>query len=170
MPWSITFLFVIWVIWKQRNQVIFKGQSPNPCLAKDTSRKVLELHFFARPSKDAITRVCIAIHWSKPTYGWAKLNMDGSFLGNLSIAGGGGLIHDEEGKWITGFASKIGLTTSFIAELWALRDGFNVCLNYNFAAVEVELDTKAIVEANANPYYINVFVSALMEDCKLLAS
>ena len=45
-----------------------------------------------------------------------------------------------------------------------------MCLNYNFVAVEVELDAKAIMEANANPYYTNVFISTHMEDCKLLAS
>ena len=170
MPWSITFLFAIWLIRKLRNHVIFKGQRPNPCLAKDTSRKALELHFFASPYKDAITRVCIPVRWSKPASGWVKLNTNGSSLGNLGIAGGGGLINEEEGKWIAGFARKIGLTTSFIAELWALCDGLNVCLNYNFAAVEVELDAKAIMEINANPYYTNVFISTVMEDCKLLAS
>ena len=67
-----------------------------------------------------------------------KLNTDGSSLGNPGLAGGGGLIRDEEGKWIAGFARKIGKTTSFFAELCALRDGLNVCISHNFAAVEVE--------------------------------
>ena len=69
-----------------------------------------------------------------------------------------------------GFARKIGSTTSFLAELWALRDGLNLCLSYNFAAVEVELDAKAIVDAISNPNYTNVFVSPLMDDCRLLVS
>ncbi|XP_065620593.1 uncharacterized protein LOC136063724 [Quercus suber] len=137
---------------------------------EDTSRRALELHFFASPYKEAITRVCIPVYWSKLAYGWVKLNTNRSSLGNPSIAGGGGLIRDEEGKWIVGFARKIRMTTSFLAELWALCDGLNVCLNYNFAAVEVELDAKAIVEAIANLYYTNVFVFALMEDCRLLVS
>ena len=41
-----------------------------------------------------------------------------------------------------GFARKIGKTTSFLAELWALRDGLNLCLNHNFTAVEVKLTPK----------------------------
>jgi len=96
--------------------------------------------------------------------------MDGSSLDNPGLARGGGLLRDEGGKWIASFARKIERKTSFIAELWALLDGLNVCLNYNFAAMEVELDAKAIVEAIANPYYTNVFVSSLMEDCRLLVS
>ena len=69
-----------------------------------------------------------------------------------------------------GFARNIGKATSFLAELWALCDGLNLCLNHNFAAVEVEIDAKAIVDAISNPNYTNLFVSPLMDDCKLLVS
>lgn len=149
---------------------MFKEQRPNPCLAKDITHRVLEFQFYARPFKEAVTRVCKPIRWSKPANGWVKLNMDGSSLGNPGLAGGGGLIRDEEGKWIAGFACRIGKTTSFIAELWALCDGLNLCISHNFAAVEVELDAKAIVDAITNLNYINVFVSSIMDDCRLLVS
>lgn len=69
-----------------------------------------------------------------------------------------------------GFAREIGKTTNFLAELWAFRDGLNLCLNHNFAAVEVEIDAKAIVDAISNPNYTNLFVSPLMDDCRLLVS
>ena len=71
---------------------------------------------------------------------------------------------------VVGFARKIGKTTSFMAELWALHDGLNVCISRNFAVMEVELDAKAIVDAIANLNYTNVFVSSLMDDCRLLVS
>lgn len=66
-----------------------------------------------------------------------------------------------------GFACKIGKTTSFLAEL---HDRLNLCLNHNFAAVEVELDAKAIVDAISNLNYTNLFVSPLIDDCKLWVS
>ena len=69
-----------------------------------------------------------------------------------------------------GFACKIGKTTNFLAELWALHDGLNMYLKHNFATVEVEIDAKAIVDAISNPNYTNLFVSPLMDDCKLLVS
>lgn len=36
--------------------------------------------------------------------------------------------------------------------------------------MEVELDAKAIVDAITNPNYTNVFVSSLMDDCRMLVS
>ena len=48
---------------------------------------------------------------------WAKLNTDGSCLGNPRICGG--VMQDELGGWLGGFSSKIGITTSFLAMLWA---------------------------------------------------
>ena len=168
VPWSIVFSFAIWLLWKQRNLMVFKGRRPNPLLAKDILLRAFEYLSYASPTKDAVRRVCKPVCWSKPASGWVKLNTDGSSLGNSGLAGGGGLIRDEEGKWITGFACKIGKTTSFIVELWALHDGLNVCINHRFAAVEVELDAKAIIDALANLSYTNIFVSSLMDDCRLL--
>ena len=61
--------------------------------------------------------------WKKPPVEWCKLNTDGASLGNPGKARGGGIIRDNEGRWVKGFARSIGFTTSIIAKLWALRDG-----------------------------------------------
>ena len=49
--------------------------------------------------------------------GWVKLNIDGAFKGNPGLAGCGGVVRNEDGRWIAGFARRIGVTTSFVAEL-----------------------------------------------------
>ena len=59
------------------------------------------------------------IQWKRPSHGWVKLNTYGSSLGNPGPAGGGGVIRDEEGAWIVGFARNIGITSCYLAELWA---------------------------------------------------
>lgn len=41
---------------------------------------------------------------------------------------------------------NIGITSSYIAELWALRDRLLLCINRNFNAIEVELDAKSIID------------------------
>ena len=97
-----------------------------------------------------------------------KLNTDGSSLGNPGLARGGGLIRNKEGIWVAGFARKIGITTSFFAELWALRDGLNLCISRGIAAVEVELDAKAIVDVVINPKYSNICAFVPMDDCRHL--
>ena len=77
---------------------------------------------------------------------WYKVNLDGSSLGNPSLVGGGGLIRDETGKWIRGYARAIGTTTRAAAELWALRDGIRLCNAIKVQAVLFEFDAKAIVD------------------------
>lgn len=50
------------------------------------------------------------------------------------------MIKNEEGHWIQGFSRNIGTTTSLLAEIWALRDGLNLCISMNLEAVEIEVD------------------------------
>ena len=77
---------------------------------------------------------------------WYKVNSDESALGNLGLAGGGGLIRNDKGEWIRGYARAIGSTTSVAAELWALRVGICLCLALNLQAVVFELDAKLVID------------------------
>ena len=86
----------------------------------------------------------VRVRWEKPQVGWVQLNTDGSTIGNPRRAGGGGIIRDVPGRWIAGFSRNIGLSTSFMAELWALRDGLILCNNLNFSAVEIQIDAKTV--------------------------
>ena len=56
---------------------------------------------------------------------------------------------------MAGFSRKIGIVTSLLAELWAIRDGLMLCIDCNLTMVEVELDAKTIVHLLANPLYSN---------------
>lgn len=98
-----------------------------------------------------------------------KLDSDGSSLGNSGLAGGGGVIRDESGNWVVRFSRRIGLTSSFEGEIWALRDGLTTCVNRNFQAVEVELDAKVIIDVLQNLTQINPIIPPLLDDCKQLA-
>ena len=98
------------------------------------------------------------------------MNTDGSSLGNPGLAGDGGLIRDEEGAWVVGFARNIGISSSFIAELWALRDGLMICVNRNFNAVEVEVDARAVIDVLSALKCTNSLAAPLVDDCKQLAT
>ena len=43
---------------------------------------------------------------------------------NRPMAGSEGIIRNEVGGWIGGYSRNIGISTSFLAELWAIKDGF----------------------------------------------
>ncbi|KAL0014756.1 hypothetical protein SO802_001825 [Lithocarpus litseifolius] len=117
-----------------------------------------------------LTPLEFTTRWERPTSGWVKLNTDGSSLGNPGLAGSGGVIRDEEGNWLMGFARNIGITTSFQVELWGLRDGLNLCVERNFSAVEVELDARAVLNVITSLVCSNSLITSLVDDCKQLAS
>jgi len=52
-----------------------------------------------------------------------KLNTDGSVRGNPGMAAAGGLLRDEQGRWLSGFMVNIGQSTNTVAELWGLLSG-----------------------------------------------
>ena len=72
--------------------------------------------------------------------------MDESSLGNLGRVGGRGIIRNSHGDWVCGYARSVGYMTSVATELWALRDGINMCIDLRLAVVEMELDTKLVVD------------------------
>ena len=69
-----------------------------------------------------------------------------------------------------GFLRKIGNTSSFMAKLWALRDGLLIYVNHNYSAVEVEADAKVVIDVLANPRQSNNFILSILDYCRQLAS
>ncbi|KAK4578315.1 hypothetical protein RGQ29_028437 [Quercus rubra] len=129
LPWFQVFLFAIWMIWKNRNHFVFKGTMQYPNVAKEILGRVMEYTYCAY-SHTAVKRMMMkSIRWEKPNSGWKKLNTDGSSADSLGLAGGGGVVRDEHGSWVLGFARKFGPVNSFLAELWSLRDGLLLCVD-----------------------------------------
>lgn len=170
IPWNVLFLITIWSIWKQRNQAVFNNKSPNPSLVKQITTQATEfIHYVYHPT--ICKRMTMKqIRREVPERGRLKLNTDGAANRVLGVAGGGGLIRDEYGNWVVGFSRRIGITNSFMAEAWALRDGLILCDQMKLSDVIVELDSKALVDAFNNLVYANSVISPLFEDCKQLAS
>ena len=165
-PWRILFPFVIWLLWKERNNAGFRGQNFRPGVHSEAMFQVLEfLHCVLNP-KIARSRRVIQIRWEKPSLGWVRLNIDGSVLGNPGRAGCGGIIQNDRGEWLGGFSRCIGITTSFIAELWALRDGLSLCHNMHLQAIDIQIDAKAVVEIMGDPSYSNWVVMPIIDDCR----
>ena len=69
------------------------------------------------------------IRWDRLTRAWFKLNTDDSSIGKPSNAGGGVILRSDTGAWIKAFSRNIGITTSLLTELWAIRDGLSMCLD-----------------------------------------
>lgn len=50
----------------------------------------------------------------------------------------GGLIRDDCGKWVRGYARKVGFCSVLEAELWGIVEGLRLAWNLGFRRVEVE--------------------------------
>ncbi|KAL0016799.1 hypothetical protein SO802_003868 [Lithocarpus litseifolius] len=57
-----------------------------------------------------------------------------------------------------------------MAELWALHDGLQLCLQLNAHSVNIELDAKVIVDALNSPTPLNSTVPSILEECRHLAN
>ena len=103
------------------------GRSQCPNVAKEIRARALEYTHCACSFTATKKWILRSVRWEKPNTRWMKLNTDRASSGNLRLARGGGAIRDEKGNWVIGYARKIGITTSFLAELWALQDGIFLC-------------------------------------------
>ena len=85
----------------------------------DVLAKASEFVYIGINAKQTSNRRQIAISWCFPPPSWFKLNSDGSSLGNSGKEGGGGLIRNDKGEWLKGYARNVGYSTSVAVELWA---------------------------------------------------
>ena len=157
------------MIWQQRSKIIFQNSNPNLNLADHIFRQANDFFWCVVDWKKTSSFAMKNIRWGRPRSGWRKLNTDGSSLGNPGLASGGGVIRDEPSNWVIGFSRRIGVSSSFEVELWALRDGLTICVNKNFQVVEVELGAKALIDVLQNPTQTYPIISPLLDDCMQLA-
>ncbi|GLT71848.1 hypothetical protein SLA2020_438390 [Shorea laevis] len=122
------------------------------------------------PFPEKIQREPRLICWEKPPEGYFKLNTDGSAHGNPGPASAGGVIRDHMGRWISGFACKIGYTSSLRAELWGIREGLILAYQRNIHNLIVEVDSMVAAQllgsgiSSHHPFY------TLILDCREILS
>lgn len=126
--------------------MVFREKTPQTNLKAEIITKATEFAFLGLDGKTHTHQVTIQVKWFAPPVNWYKVNSDGSSLGNPGLTGGGGLIRNDKGEWIRGFARAIGSTTSAAAELWALRDGIRLCMALNLQVVVFELHAKIVID------------------------
>ena len=69
---------------------------------------------------------------------------------------------------LTGFAKAISLTSSLVAELWAIRNSLTRCYSLSLEAVQVEVDASTVISLLSQATHANGEFSLLIDDCKNL--
>ena len=129
----------------------------------------MESFFLLAPSPPMLPSHTVkTMKWLKPPVGWVKLNTDGALSQNLGVAGAGDLIQDCDGNWIRGFSRAIGVVLSFLAELWALRDGLSMVRELGIQKLVVEMDAKEALNSVTNTSHANLLTQAILMDCRTI--
>lgn len=145
--WGLIFGVTCWFLWKARNVYVFQEEMQEGI--EVAARICAFVDAFSRlPSSNNLVfsegkwgMVC----WNCLQARWFKLNSDGSVRGIQFQASAGGVIRDFNGKWLVGYAHRIGSCSIAKAELWGLLDGLNIAWDRGFRRVEVELDSLFVV-------------------------
>lgn len=87
----------------------------------------------------------ILVSWEYPHCGTLKFNMDGS-RGNNGNATSGGVLRDDAGRWVSGFARNLGCATITFAELYAIFDALRISKRLHIQCLVVESDSIVAVD------------------------
>ena len=77
------------------------------------------------------------------------------------------MIRDHSDHWIKGYSRALGTTNSFIAELWALRNGLIIAKDLGLNNLIVELDALSVVHM-INSDTSNMLMEPLLSDRRSL--
>ncbi|XP_024159747.1 uncharacterized protein LOC112167024 isoform X2 [Rosa chinensis] len=97
--------------------------------------------------EDYKTKEQVFLSWICPPKGWYKLNVDGTVHKRI---GGGGVIRNEYGQWVGGFAANFGKGKVIDAELSALHTGLVYAWNSGWFPLEVETDAIKTIQFMVN--------------------
>ncbi|BFG41108.1 hypothetical protein CerSpe_273820 [Prunus speciosa] len=137
------FAFTEWVLWNERNGVLF-GSQPTP-------PGILVQH--AKDYDDEFTRSLVVNHrslsspihdvqWHPPTDGFFKLNVDGAADLATGDRGAGVIVRDSQGNLVGALAMRAPSRTSVLAtELYALKTGISFVLDASLVPLVIESDS-----------------------------
>jgi ribonuclease HI len=88
----------------------------------------------------------VEIKWQVPLAGYVVLNTDGAARIGVGKAGCGGVLRNDTGVWLEGYAKGLGDTTAYMAELWGIYEGLRMARRRGVEKLELRSDSQVIVQ------------------------
>lgn len=107
----------VWQLWLHKNNFIFKTGKVEHLSFKRCIKDSAEYYSIGINAKLQKTKAIIPVGWTRLLEGCAKLNSDGSALGNPRKAREGGVFRNHDGEWIKGYARPLRYTSNSRAKL-----------------------------------------------------
>ena len=93
-----------------------------------------------------VTKPLILVYWERPQSPWVKINTDATIIANPSFAGLGGIIRDENGRFLAAFQNFLPNLSIFEAELQAVVSGLTLAIATGHTHIIVESDSRGIID------------------------
>ena len=174
--WAFTPGFIIWNVWKEINQRIFKKEKANPqklydlilkqireivntivCNILETppskmelrTLRILGLHNIIPQGlgKNKTTKNTKKDCWQPPPNNYLKFNIDGASKGNPGSAGFGGVLRNEDRRIILIFHNHLGKSTNNMAELMAMEQCLEILTENRSSNVIIEVDSEITINS-----------------------
>ncbi|CAN1732286.1 Putative ribonuclease H protein At1g65750 [Linum perenne] len=173
---NLSFGVIAWLLWRRRNSLVFNEEklsvSEVCCQAKfrihlySSSWKALQ----ASREAPSTARQARLIGWRPTEEGWYSLNSDGSLYKNPTSSAAGGIIRDDNGRFIAAFSANLGVCSIMRYELRAIVEGMKLAWSKGVRRLRIQTDSKAAVAMLSKPYNANSQHAGLIEHFSELSS
>lgn len=151
--WASFFGTSLWWIWRWINAFVFGRGADIPMdigafiqiRVNETRCSLKELGEENHGSK--LQKIQKFIKWIGPCEGWYVLNCDGAAKGAPGPAGGGMIIRDSGGTFVSAAVAFYGHCSAFRAEVLALTQGLELARDLMITQLEVQVDSLTCVQA-----------------------
>ncbi|CAN1797950.1 Putative ribonuclease H protein At1g65750 [Linum perenne] len=145
------FGIIAWNFWKARNKMIFEGANQSSIEISEqckywinhvlSSWKIFQLGREAPGS----ARQTQLVAWRPVDEGWSILNTDGSRYTHLGSTAIGGLIRNDQGKFVHAFTGNMGNCSITRAEICAIVQGMKLAWELGIRKLLIQSDSKAAI-------------------------
>lgn len=136
------FVWVIWLIWKERNSFVFEHRSPDPLRVVNAVGRALNEYWrtmgWSDQEGEKLEVGGEIKGWKRPDAGMVKINCAGSF--NADIAAIGVICRNEEGVFLWGFGEKVRADSAVVSEFLALKKAISLLEEVEAEKVVIEID------------------------------
>lgn len=161
-------LLICWQIWDSRNKWIFQQVTPHPTKVVNVAYSLGCEFWHANPPQMCKKNDFSSIKWKPPDTSFAKLNFDGA-VSHTTSAAIGFIIRDDMGNPLLVGAKKSHSLSVPVTEALALREGLSTAFQRGIKKIQVEGDSKLVIDCIRGSTFIPWRLKYLVADIKELA-
>jgi ribonuclease HI len=128
---------------KIRTAVTLSCSSATGGITHDNAEMPILRNFNVAPRYGPAPRITTVL-WQPPSYGWIKVNSDGSVNGLMSACGA--IFRDSSGAYLASFSCKLQSTSALHTELMAIILAIDKAFERGWSKLWVESDSKVAIQ------------------------